>query len=207
VGHASAVSADLFPADVAYAALGHLHLAQPVGGRDNVRYSGSLLPLSLKERTYAHEVVLVDLDGPTASAIRPIPLPRFVDILRVPEDRDAAPLDEVKAALARLPERGTGPDAARPLLEVCVQVPRPEPTLRQDIEAALSGKEARLARLGVESAGTNRALGDVELRPLSELLPEQVFRRRWEREFASAPPDDVLSAFLELLDQVNQEAR
>lgn len=206
VGHASAVSHDVFPSEVAYAALGHLHLAQPVGGRENVRYSGSLLPLSLKERTYTHEVVIVDLDGPRATAVRSVPLPRFVEILRVPEDREAAPVEEVLAELARLPDRGAAPDASRPLLEVSVRVERPEPTLRQAIEAALDGKEARLARLGVESAGTNRALGDVELRPLSELLPEQVFRRRWEREFDGAPPDDVLGAFLELLDQVSQEA-
>jgi DNA repair protein SbcD/Mre11 len=207
VGHASAVSHDLFPGDVAYAALGHLHLAQPVGGRGNVRYSGSLLPLSLKERTYAHEVVLVELDGPRATAIRPLPLPRFVELLRVPEEREAAPLDHVLAELAHLPQRGEGPDAARPLLEVSVQVARPEPTLRQTIEAALEGKEARLARLGVVFEGTSQALGDVELRPLAELLPEQVFRRKWEREYGGPPPDDVLSAFAELLDQVSQETR
>jgi DNA repair protein SbcD/Mre11 len=205
VGHASAASHDLFPEHLAYTALGHLHLAQPVGGRENVRYSGSLLPLSLKERTYTHEVVLVDLDGPSAASIRSLPLPRFVELLRVPGDVDTAPLEEVLAELEQLPSRGAGPEEARPLVEVCVEVARPEPTLRQAVEAALSGKEARLVRLGVETSGTNRALADVELRPLAELLPEQVLRRKWERDFQGVPADEVLAAFHELLDQVNQE--
>ncbi|HET7753711.1 MAG TPA: exonuclease subunit SbcD [Anaeromyxobacteraceae bacterium] len=207
VGNQSAVSHDVFPDDVAYAALGHLHLAQPVGGRENVRYSGSLLPLSLKERDYEHEVVVVDLDGPRVSEVRPLRLPRFVEILRVPEEREAATAEDVLAVLRSLPERGPGPDAARPLLEVSVLVERPEPALRQLVEDALSGKDARLARLGVTTKGTNHALGDVELKPLAELQPEHVFLRKWEKDFGGAPETDVLAAFHELLDQVNQERR
>ena len=205
LGNQSAVAHDVFPDDVAYAALGHLHLAQPVGGRENVRYSGSLLPLSLKERDYEHEVVLVDLDGRRATRVRSLRLPRFVNVLRVPDDCEAAPAEEVLAELARLPTRGPGPDAARPLLEVSVLVERPEPTLRQRVEDAVTGKEARLARLGVETAGTRRALGDVELKPLAELQPEQVFLRKWEQDFGGEPAPDLLAAFHELLDSVNQE--
>ena len=205
VGNQSAVSHDIFPGDVAYAALGHLHLAQPVGGRENVRYSGSILPLSMKERVYEHGVVLVDLEGPRAARIRPVPAPRFVDILRVPCDREAAPVEEVLAELARLPRRGRGPDAARPLLEVSVRIERPEPTLRQLVEDALTGKEPRLARLCVETGGMDRALSGAELTALGDLRPEQVFLRKWEKDFGGAPPPDALAAFHELLDRVHQE--
>jgi exonuclease SbcD len=128
-----------------------------------------------------------------------------VDILRVPAERHSASVEEVLAELGRLPLRGPGPDAARPLLEVCVQVERPEPTLRQLVEEAVAGKDARLARLGVETAGTALALGDVELKPLAELRPEEVFLRKWEKDFGGAPPDDALVAFHELLELVNQE--
>jgi exonuclease SbcD len=86
-----------------------------------------------------------------------------------------------------------------------VRVERPEPTLRQLVEDAVAPKEARLARLGVETAGTDRALGDVELKPLAELQPEQVFLHKWEKDFGGSPPSDVLVAFHELLDLVNQE--
>ena len=205
VGNQSAVSHDLFPDDVVYAALGHLHLAQAVGGREHVRYAGSLLPLSLKERAYEHEVMLVDLEGARLTALRSLPVPRFVELPRVPPDREAATVDEALAALAGLPERGPGPEAARPLLEVVVRVERPEPTLRQRVEDALQRKEARLARLGVESAGSRLALGDVEVQALGELRPEEVFLRKWEADFEGVPPAELLSAFHELLDLVHQE--
>ncbi len=207
IGNQSAISHDIFPADVAYAALGHLHLAQCIGGRENVRYSGSILPLSLKERAYQHEVVLLDLDGARATQIRSVHVPRFVDILRIPGEHDAARIDDVLAELGRLPVRGSGPEVARPLLEVSVRVERPEPTLRQSVEDALEGKEPRLARLGMETAGTHQALGDVEMTPLGELQPEDVFLRKWEKDFGGTPPVDILAEFHELLDLVNQEQR
>lgn len=204
VGNLSALSHDLFPPDVSYAALGHLHLAQPVGGRETVRYSGSLLPLSLSERAYTHGVVLVELEGPRAT-VRTLAAPRVVEIVVVPEGGRAGSLDEVLGALAALPERGPGPEAARPFLEVRVRLERPEPTLRQRVEDALDGKEPRLARLGVETGGTGAALGDVELRSIAELAPEDVFRAKYARDHGGEPPAELAAAFAELLDAVRQE--
>ena len=195
VGTQSAVPADVFPEDLAYVALGHLHLAQPVGAREQVRYSGSPLPLSLAERTYEHQVLLVDLEGERAVAIRPLLVPRFLEILRVPATGALSPADVV-GALAALPRATEG--AARPLLAVCVRIDSPEPALRQKVEAALDGKAARLVRLGVETCGSSRALGDVEHRRLGDLSPEHVFRKKYERDFGGELPADLLHAFQEL---------
>ena len=60
-GGEHALPADLFPDDVDYVALGHLHKGQRVGGRDAVRYSGSPLPLSVTERDYRHSVGVITL--------------------------------------------------------------------------------------------------------------------------------------------------
>ena len=62
VGGQHAVPHDVFPPEASYVALGHLHKAQAVG-RDTVRYSGSLIPLSATEQPYLHGVTLVSLDG------------------------------------------------------------------------------------------------------------------------------------------------
>jgi DNA repair protein SbcD/Mre11 len=203
VGDQSPVPVEVFPEDVAYTALGHLHLAQSVGGRETVRYSGSLFPLSLSERRYFHEVVLVDLEGEQVRERRSLTIPRFVDILRVPED-GAATLDDAICVLRALPSRTSGPEEIRPLLEVCVKVDRPEPNLRQAIEAALEGKEARLVRLGVEQASSLRGLKGGELRPVSERRPEEVFALKYKRQFNQPPPDDILQAFYEVLRDVEQ---
>src|ERR1035437_6366121 len=62
VGGQHAVPHDVFPPEASYVALGHLHKAQAVG-RDTVRYSGSLIPLSATEQPYLHGVTLVSLDA------------------------------------------------------------------------------------------------------------------------------------------------
>ena len=206
VGNQTAVSHDLFPDDLGYVALGHLHLAQRVGSRENVRYSGSLLPLDLSESSYEHQVVLVDVDGTTTTAT-PLRLPRFLDILHVPAGGKPGSVDEVLQELACLPARGEGPEVKRPLLQVSVSLKQPDPMLRQAVESALAGKEARFARLTVETAGSGLALGDVEVRAIGDLAPEDVFRAKHDKDFGSPPSDDLLVAFHELLDQVNQEER
>ena len=83
VGGAHAVEHDVFPAEAAYVALGHLHRAQKVG-RYNVRYSGSLIPLSATEMNYRHAVTLVTLGG-AEPAIEQVPVGRPVHFLRLPE--------------------------------------------------------------------------------------------------------------------------
>ncbi|MEN9865861.1 MAG: exonuclease subunit SbcD, partial [Pseudomonadota bacterium] len=76
IGGTEALSASMFDANVAYAALGHLHLAQRVGKQDHLRYCGSPLPLSFAEVDYQHQVLCVDLVQDKVSTIRPILVPR-----------------------------------------------------------------------------------------------------------------------------------
>jgi exonuclease SbcD len=80
-----------------------------------------------------------------------------------------------------------------------VRLDRPEPALRRKVEAALEGKHARLVRLGTELVGAD-ARTAAELRPIAELSPVDVFRRKYGRDFPAAtePPPDLLLAFEEL---------
>jgi exonuclease SbcD len=204
LGNQPAVGHDLFPDDVAYAALGHLHLAQPVGGREHVRYAGSLIPLSLSERDYPHQAVIVELDGTRATAVREVLTPRHMELPRIPA-KNTATVEEVLAEIRVLPARGSTPEGARPLLELEVRLEKPEPALRQRLEEALRGKEARLARLGVTLTGTGEALGETQVRAISDLQPEEVFRAKWRKHHAGDPPPDLLLAFHEIVDLVHQE--
>lgn len=52
MGGLESVSADTFDAGIAYTALGHIHKAQRIGGREAVRYAGSPLPMSFSEKNY-----------------------------------------------------------------------------------------------------------------------------------------------------------
>jgi exonuclease SbcD len=205
-GHQHALPVNIFPNDVAYAALGHLHKPQRVGRRDHVRYSGSPIPLAMNEARYRNQVVVVDLDRGQCREVRPVAVPRAIDLLRVPMQRPA-PLDEVLPQLAALPDRDLfTPDDQRPYLEVRISLPRPEPSLRRDVEDLLRGKQARLVRIEVQYTGDGMSLGDASSgTSLRDLQPEEVFVRRYQRDHEDEPPQPLMAAFNELLDSVRQE--
>jgi exonuclease SbcD len=204
IGGSEALPATMFDAATAYAALGHLHLAQRVAKQEHLRYCGSPLPLSFAEIGYQHQVLRIDLEGERASAIVPLPVPRAVELLRVPAR--PAPLKDVIAELVGLdlPEL---PEAAWPYLEVRVLLDGPEPGLRAQVEAALEGKQLRLAKIEptrrvVTTAGAEPALS---LDQLAQLQPDDIFRRLWQQRFGEDAPDEQLRAFAELLLPANQK--
>ena len=63
VGGLGAVSGDCFPAVFEYVALGHLHCPQSAGGREQVVYAGSPIPLSFGEVEDQKSVRLLDFSG------------------------------------------------------------------------------------------------------------------------------------------------
>jgi exonuclease SbcD len=189
----------LFPDDIDYVALGHIHRAQRVG-RASIRYAGAPLALSLDEADYKNQVVAVDFAAGRIRDLRSLAVPRVVEIVRVPR-RGAAPLADVLAELGRLPLLVPG-DPARPFLEIVVALDRPEPRLRALVEAALDGKRPRLIRLGTETTGDGGALGDRVQQRLAELDPREVFVRLWGRDHAEPPGDAVLAGFDRLLAEV-----
>jgi len=191
----------LFPDDISYVALGHIHRAQRVG-RETIRYAGAPIALALDESSYKHQVLAIDFADGQVTDMRPLLVPRVVEVMRVPA-RGAAPLVEVIAALSALPWLEDPADPVRPFLEVVVALDKPEPKLRSAIELALDGKRARLVYLHVEHTGDRAALGDrVSARRLAELDPRDVFVRLWARDHSEPPSSEVLEAFDELLAEV-----
>lgn len=197
----------LFPEDVAYVALGHLHLAQTVAGKQHVRYCGSPIPLSLSEDVYPQQVLMVQLDGEQLTSVEAVPVPRAVAMLRLP----AQPLPQVLQALQALPPRGTDPEALRPYLEVNVLVAPGETQLdlRRQVEDALKPAEARLLKLTVVHAEGESGLQAHGLvtptTSLRELDPEEVLLRCYRRAMGSAEavlPAELQALFARLLEEV-----
>lgn len=198
-GNQHALPVDIFPGDVAYVALGHLHLAQRVGDREHVRYSGSPIPLALDEEHYRHQVLVVEIDGPKLQSVTSLEIPRAVPILRLPAK--ARPLAEVLQEISKLPALDASVESwRRPYLEVRVLLDKPEPSLRHEIDKALEGKAPRLARIKVETTGTGAALADsASFRSLRDTSPEDVFRMRYQRDHEGEPSPELLAAFHEIL--------
>ena len=197
IGGTDALSSSIFDPAIAYAALGHLHLAQMVGKQPHLRYCGSPLPMSFSEIGYKHQILRVDLDGDAVKEVASIPVPRAVELLRVPAR--PAPVNEVLAALSAL-DLPDAPAEAWPYLEVRVQLDAPEPTLRSRSEAALDGKPVRLAKIETSSArASTESAAPISLDELEVMQPDDVFRRLYRERYDSEVPAEQMAAFAELL--------
>jgi len=205
IGGTEALPASMFDPQVAYVALGHLHLAQKVGGHEHRRYCGSPLPLSFSEVGYQHQVLRIDLDGAQVQAVTPLHVPRAVQLLRVPAQ--PAPLGDVLAALDAL-EAPDAPLHAQPYLEVRVLLDGPEPGLRAQVETALAGKPVRLAKIEPtrRHTGSERPDQALTLDQLAQLQPDDIFRRLWAQRYGDEAPPEQLAAFAELTHALGEQA-
>ena len=205
IGGAEALSVDTFDPALAYVALGHLHRAQRIGHQERVRYCGSPLPLSFSEVHYRHQVLRIELDGAVLREVVALPVPRPVELLRIPTQ--PAPfntvLDQLRALT--LPER---PHAQQPYLQVRVLKTAPEPGLRAQVESALHGKSVRLA--GIEthylSSGPADTSHPQSLDELRQLQPDDIFRQIYRRKHTAEPDKALLDAFTELLSSTDPES-
>lgn len=204
IGGQEALDASIFPAELDYVALGHLHLAQSFdGGR--IRYSGSPLPLSFNEINYPHQLVELLIDDAGKISAEPVRVPRPAPILRVPERH--LPLEQALAALRALEVPPEPPPGLEPLIEVPIELALADTEVRAQVDQALEGKRVRLARID-PLRRKDPAAGDSDQKPtmsLSELKPEILFRRLVDDQTGAAPEPELLAAFGELLSQIEQD--
>lgn len=203
IGGLESVSPESFPEQIVYTALGHIHKAQRVSGRENIRYAGSPLPMSFAEKHYHHGVVKVTLDEGWAVEIEKLEYTPLVRLLSIPATEAAAP-DEVLNELRglELPE-----DEPMPYLEVKVKLSEPEPMLRQQVEEILEGKPVRLAR--IVSFYRQAAEGSVEEEVLTaglqEMNPLQIVKATFENSYQTEMPEELVNLFQEACRTINLE--
>lgn len=194
VGGQHAVPHDVFPLEASYVALGHLHKAQAVG-RDTVRYSGSLIPLSATEQPYLHGVTLVSLDG-VKIVSEHIPIGRPVAFLRLPEagDMRLADFGDHLTALDLQPDL---PISERPFVQVRLAREGLQPGFREEIDRIAESFPVRMVEARVTAAPdtlNELVVADPWIR-LAERDPEDLFKLAFERAFGVAPDAAHLDVF------------
>lgn len=204
IGNAEAIPPDVFPAELAYTALGHLHRPQRIRS-DNIRYSGSAIPLSFAEVNYRHGVTIAEFEGTEATRIEHVHCPSPCRLISVPH-QGAASTDELGDLLRRLPEADDSDSSEPPpLLEVRILNTGPDPLRRKRIEEMLEGKSVRLASIrlvqpeSVPDSGTDRSLPTVNPADLQKLDPMQVLSDTFRAEFGAEPDELIVRAFREIL--------
>ncbi|MGY3726162.1 MULTISPECIES: exonuclease SbcCD subunit D C-terminal domain-containing protein [Cobetia] len=207
MGGEEALSTSLFPDDIAYVALGHLHRPQRVGGQERIRYCGTPLAMDFSEVDYGHRVLEITLEDETLAGVEEHRVPCHVALTRI----GPAPLTEITAQLTALvAEADRELEPARwPWLEVSVQLEAPVIDLRARIEALLEDAPLRLIKLVTRypaPSAENRAPKGVKL---DELGPMGLFERHYRATYDSEPAPSLIEDFAQLLEEVEiaREAR
>jgi DNA repair protein SbcD/Mre11 len=193
VGGQHAVPTTVFPEAAAYVALGHLHKAQWVGG-ETVRYCGSILPLSATEQSYDHGVSLLTVADARIS-VEHVSIKRSVPFLRIPAHGDLR-LDELAGHLAGLKLDATLSPDQQPFAQVRLARVGLGAGFRADAERIAAAFPLRIVDLGVTPAEADpvAAAPDPFVR-LAERLPEDLFRKAFERVHKTQPSAAHLDVF------------
>ena len=188
---------------IAYTALGHLHRAQRVGGRENIRYSGAPLPMSFAERNNKQSVTMVVLDNEVRN-IEKIDFDAPVKLISVPATFE--PIEVLVKELAELPDGEL--NESSPYLEVKVLVKGEDASLRQQIEDAVEGKAVRLTRIVTstvaaqyEQQGATMTYDEFKRKDPVEIMQE-IYKKKCKGE---EMPVHLLDKLNEVIKEVRNE--
>lgn len=197
IGGLECISPDAFAQGITYTALGHLHRAQRVSGRENVRYSGAPLPMSFAEKNNKQGVTVVEIAE--AVNIERIEFDTPVRLLSIP----AEPMlyGEVLEEIAKLPDGEV--NETSPYLEIKILITEPEPSLRHNIEEALRTKSVRLARIVAVTPRRETEAQEITYEQLQTIHPmiiaTDIFRCRFGGE---EMPEKMKSLLQEVIQEI-----
>ncbi len=191
IGSLEAFPASAFP-DFDYIALGHIHQAQLVAGKQYIRYSGSPIPLSFDEAKQQKSMVLLDFSH-AEPVIELLPVPCFQPLLSLKcsltelHSLLQQPLAELKAGQTLWLELVlTGSDGYLS-------------DLQSQVQQQLDALPVELLKLRRARATTVASLTAEQQESLHEMTPELVLERRLALEELT---DSEKADFQQMLQQV-----
>lgn len=197
IGGQDAVPANVLDCGYDYFALGHIHRPQKVGGRDNIRYSGSPIPLSFDEQ-YPHSVTIATV-GEGSTETRQIEISPLYDIADVPPK--AVPFDEVADIMAQYPAD------KKTYIRAKVKITdRREPDMYTRLERCLEGKQARLCLVAPEFADRPQRENEVAstVHEFRNLKPEDIAQHVYREKIGCDMPEDIMDCFREAVETANE---
>lgn len=140
VGSLAHVPAGIFPSDIDYLALGHLHVPQQVNGSSVMRYSGSPLPIGFGEAGQEKSVCLVEFDrqiSATSPAVRLINIPIF------------QPLEHIKGNWQAIADRISvlSAENSSTWLEIIYEGDEMITDLQERLQSAIEGSRLEILRV------------------------------------------------------------
>lgn len=203
MGGLESVAADIFDG-FDYVALGHIHKAQKVGGKEQIRYAGSPLPMSFSEVNYRHQVVSIRMDDTGECSVESLPVPCTAELKRIPSQ--PLPPAEVLQQLADLPEATEGEEKdGWPYIEVRVLLTEPDPGFRHRVEEALSEKAVRLASIVTSYPEQEEEAGlqVMSYTDLQKIDPLDMLRHTFAAKYGGEMPEELEKLFMNVMQEIS----
>lgn len=171
VGSLAHVGRDIFPSYIDYIALGHLHVPQKTGDSENIRYSGSPIPMGFGEANQKKSVVLVEFEkneeGNHIPGIFLHPVPVFQELIRISGD-----LEKITEKILELKK-----SSSRAWLEIEYTGNEIAANLRECIDEAVAGSEIEVRKIRNKRVIDRIIKRMDEEETLDDLNVEDVFTR------------------------------
>jgi exonuclease SbcD len=188
IGGTHSVMLSAFPENADYVALGHLHRLQKLSDKPLIRYSGSPLGYSFSEAGHSKAVVMLDIVPGQPIEEEIIYLQSGKPLARWKATKGIAQVEEWLAA-------GRDADAWIELeLYVSDMI---DPAEFQRLKK-MSDHFLKIQRVTVKADETGEDLSS-EQEDRSEMSPEQLFRRFYERKKGMQPDEKIIQLFSRLM--------
>lgn len=197
VGSLAHVTAGIFPENLNYLALGHLHIPQKVNGSEIMRYSGAPLPMGFGEAKQQKSVCIVEFHSTTA-AVRLIDVPVFQKLERIKGD-----WNEISSRILELSTTDTDSQA---WLEVVYEGDEVVGDLRERLDTAIIDTEMEILRIK-NNRIIDRVLGQIhDEETLDDLNVNDVFERCLAvHEVPEEQHPELLRAYQETLSSLYED--
>lgn len=193
VGSLAHVGRDLFPSSIDYLALGHLHVPQKVGGAENMRYSGSPIPMGYGEIKQDKQVLLVDFEGRNIQ-VTPLLVPRFQELVKITGN-----IIDIQQTIERLKI-----EQSRAWLEIEYNGKEIVNNLRELLDEAVLGSDLEILRIKNRRLMDRVIQSEMDEETLDDLNPEDVFLRCLSAfEVEEVEQQELIDSYHEILQTLN----
>ncbi len=220
IGTLGEVSDTIFPQDVDYVALGHLHRAQKVAGNPTHRYSGTPLPMSFSESEQAKSVVILEWSETNPNVVvTQESIPNFRRLVRLKGDESTLVEGLTALEAASHEARALAEKEGRPApLSTWVEVHYTSATeqsapldLRATLERALTTQDVSILNIVDENRQRRQDVLMSDEMQLERLTPAMVFEERLKTGKAAGWSDeekaDARKKFQFILELIEAEQR
>lgn len=166
VGSLAHVPASIFPEEIDYLALGHLHSSQLVAKKETMRYCGCPLPMSFSEASRAKKIVIIHCST-KIDTTHSLDVPCFQSLATISGD-----FDQLLHGIENLKEQNSSA-----WLEIQYTGQPIITSLQEDLRQAISGSKLEILRIVNRQIIADYLTAETNQETLEELTVDEVFAR------------------------------